>query len=305
MASKIIIAGGTGFLGHSIIDHLKQTEETTIVVLTRGQNERRDGVTYVHWDAQSYGDWANELEGSTAIINLVGKSVNCRYTKANREEIINSRVNATLIIGKAIQQAIKPPEVWINAGSAAIFGDGGDEVKDESSPLGTGFSSEVCKKWEQAFFSVPTIHTRKVFLRIGLVFQKDIGLLQPFIKLVKTGFGGTIGSGNQYISWIHADDFVHVIDAALKNDQYEGIVHCTSPGPVTNRHFMTVLRKVLQVPFGLPNWTPFVKSGAVIIGTEAELVLRGRRVVSKKLAENNFVFRYPDIETALQHLAAG
>ncbi|MBC7887318.1 MAG: TIGR01777 family protein [Ferruginibacter sp.] len=302
MAHKIVIAGGTGFLGRSIINYLQQQTDIKIIVLTRGHSKKNHHVSYVHWDAKTAGDWINEIEESTAVINLVGKSVNCRYTTKNKQEIIASRVDATVAIGQAIQQLRYPPKVWINAGSAAIFGDGGDIIKDENSAVGDGFSAEVCKIWEKAFLSIDTIHTRKVFLRIGLVFQKNTGLLQPFANLVKTGFGGAIGKGDQYTSWIHEDDFVNVIYAALENEDYEGVIHCASPYPVTNKHFMTALRSSLNRSFGFSNPALFVKLGAFFIGTEAELVLKGRRVVSTILKEKNFVFQYPQIEDALQHL---
>src|SRR5450631_2579974 len=170
---KIVIAGGSGFLGHSLLKKYAGTE-VEIVVLTRKAFPGSDyrNVRYVHWDAASPGGWMAELEGSTAVINLVGRSVNCRYTERNKEEIIASRVNATRIIGYAIAKAARPPRVWINAGSAAIFGDGGEEQKDEGSLAGEGFSPEVCKKWEAAFYSIDTPFTRKVVLRMGLVFQK-------------------------------------------------------------------------------------------------------------------------------------
>lgn len=304
MAHKIVIAGGTGFLGQSIINYLQQKPDVEIIVLTRGHSKKNNNILYVQWDAKTQGDWIKEVEGSTAVINLTGKSVNCGYTPGNKNEIIASRVNATSAIGKAIQQATYPPKVWINAGSAAIFGDGGAEIKNENSALGDGFSAEVCKIWEQIFFSANMPFTRKVLLRVGLVFQKETGLLQPFVNLVKAGFGGSIGKGNQYISWIHEADFVNVIYSALVNDNYKGVIHCASPHPVTNKHFMTALRNALNRPFGFNNPALFVKLGAFFIGTEAALVLTGRRVVSKILEEKNFVFQYPQIEDALEHLLA-
>jgi len=302
MAHKIIIAGGTGFLGHSIIEYLQQKGDVEIIVLTRGNSKRHHNVTYVNWDAATQGEWAKQINGSKAVINLVGKSVNCRYTTKNKREIIASRVNATVAIGKAIQQATNPPKVWINAGSAAIFGNGKADIKDEYSPVGEGFSAQVCKIWEQAFFRTSTPGTRKVFLRIGLVFQKNKGLLQPFTNLAKIGFGGTIGSGDQYVSWIHENDFVKIIDSVLTDESYQGIIHCASPLPVTNKHFMTALRNALDKSFGFYNPSILVKLVAIFIGTEAELVLTGRRVVSSILEQKKFVFQFPAIENALQHL---
>ncbi|MEI9934327.1 MAG: TIGR01777 family oxidoreductase [Ferruginibacter sp.] len=301
MGKKIIIAGGSGFLGSSIIKGFKN-DDVQIVVLTRGKNEVVNNISYTHWDATTLGDWTKELEGADAIINLVGKSVNCRYTKKNKKEIIRSRVDATYIIGAAIKNAVDPPKLWINAGSAAIFGNSGDEIKDEFSSIGEGFSPEVCKQWEAAFNSVDTPFTRKVFLRIGIVFQKNGGLLKPFINLVKFGLGGKIGSGEQYISWIHEEDFLKVIKTVIDREDFSGIINCASPYPVKNNDFLKALRKAFKKSFGLPSPAFLVKIGTFFIGTEAELVLSGRRVVSKILEQKNFSFQYPQIENALNNL---
>lgn len=298
---KIVIAGGSGFLGHSII-HKYWDTPTEIVVLTRNHNQPGKSLSYIHWDGETPGDWVRALEDSTAVINLVGRSVNCRYTETNKQEIINSRVNATRVIGEAIKMAKQPPKVWINAGSAAIFGDSGDEIKNEDSTIGEGFSPEVCKQWEETFLAADTPGTRKVFLRMGLVLQKDRGLLKPFINMARLGFGGRFGDGRQYISWIHERDFTGVIEMAVERDDLKGIIHCTSPFPVTNSHFMKALRSALRQPFGLPNPSLFIKAGAVFAGTEAGLVLAGRRVVSKTLQENHFPFQFPDIDGALRDL---
>lgn len=299
MSNKIIIAGGTGFLGSAII---KAFPDYEIVVLTRTIRKDEQNVRYVLWDAKNIGNWTKELEGSKAIINLVGRSVNCRYTNANKQEIINSRVDATLIVGKAIEELNKPPEVWVNAGSAAIFGNSGDEVKVEDSPTGSGFSPEVCKAWEKAFTKYDTPKTRKVFLRIGMVLQQNGGILKPFLNMAKFGLGGKIGTGNQYMTWIHEQDFTDLIRYTILDADFKGIVHAASPFPVTNKEFMKTIRQSVHIPFGLPNPAVFIKIGAVFIGTEAELVLSGRRVVSSVLEKNGFKFKYPYLHDAVARL---
>jgi uncharacterized protein (TIGR01777 family) len=299
MSNKIIIAGGTGFLGSAII---KAFPDYEIVVLTRTIRKDEQNIRYVLWDAKNIGNWTKELEGSKAIINLVGRSVNCRYTNANKQEIINSRVDATLIIGKAIEELNKPPEVWVNAGSAAIFGNSGDEVKVEDSPTGNGFSPEVCKAWEKAFTKYDTPKTRKVFLRIGMVLQQNGGILKPFLNMAKFGLGGKIGTGNQYMTWIHEQDFTDLIRYTILDADFKGIVHAASPFPVTNKEFMKTIRQSVNIPFGLPNPAIFIKIGAVFIGTEAELVLSGRRVVSSVLEKNGFKFKYPYLHDAVTRL---
>ena len=303
MKQKIIIAGGTGFLGSSLRNKYSK-EDTEIVILSRRSFSQKEGnISYVHWDAKTLGDWTSHLEGSTAIINLVGKSVNCRYTEENKKELIASRVDATAIIGKAISKSENPPKVWINAGSAAIFGDAGLVVKNENSTPGVGFSPQICKEWEQAFYETETPKTRKVFLRIGLVLQRGGGILKPFLNLARFGLGGKIGTGEQYMSWIHEEDFANIIDWVIQEKSIEGILHCASPYPVTNKEFMKSMRSAVSMPFGLPNPGFLIRLGAVFIGTEPELVLSGRRVVSKILAENNFKFKYPHLADAVHQLA--
>lgn len=297
---KIVIAGGSGALGSSLINSFLNAE---IIVLSRSQYlSVKANVRYVKWDGFSQGKWVKELEGSKAIINLVGKSVNCRYTDANRAEIISSRVNATNAIGIAIQGLNNPPEVWVNAGSAAIFGNSGEAIKDESSAAGRGFSPHVCKEWEKAFNAHNTQKTRKVFLRIGMVLQRNGGIIKPFLNLVKFGLGGHIGSGKQYMTWIHETDFQNLVAWVIYESEVQGIVHAASPQPETNKTFMKSLRESAGVRFGLPNPAFLIRIGAVFIKTEAELVLSGRRVISTFLLQNGFKFKYPYLHEALKEL---
>jgi uncharacterized protein len=304
----LVIAGGSGFLGHAILKKYRDTN-AKIIVLTRKEVPAAPrtaplykNVSYVHWDAATPGDWMAALQGSTAVINLVGRSVNCRYTERNKEEIIASRVNATRILGYAIKVIARPPKVWINIGSAAIFGDTGEEIRDEDSVVGEGFSAEVCKRWEAAFYSIRTPFTRKVLFRMGLVFQRDEGLLKPFSRLARLGLAGKMGTGEQYLSWIHQDDFTKLVATAIERDSWTGIINGVSPYPVKNKDFLRALRTAYRIPWGLPQPALLLKIGALLIGTEAELLLSGRRVVSKILEEKNFKFTYPLLEDALGQL---
>ncbi|HTF82890.1 MAG TPA: TIGR01777 family oxidoreductase [Cytophagales bacterium] len=300
MDKKIVIAGGTGFLGQALIRKF-EGQGYEIVVLTRKPKAPQGKVTYVQWDAKTLGPWATSLERSAALINLTGRSVNCRYTESNKKEMVASRVDATRILGVAILGSNAAPKVWINASSAAIFGYSEDEIKDEEAVLGAGFVSEICQQWEAAFHSA-TPHTRKVILRIGVVLQPKIGLLQPFVNLVKWGLGGKLGSGQQYFSWIHEADFLEIVHTAIHDDAFVGTFHATSPHPVKNQEFMRSLRQAAAVPYGIPNPSWTLKLGAVFIGTEAELVLRGRRVVPKRLQDQGFQFKYPHIQEAVAEL---
>ncbi len=300
---KIVVAGGTGALGSILIDRYLDTD-TDVVVLTRHTQPDHHNIRYAQWDAQTLGTWVEELEGAMAVVNLVGKSVNCRYTEANKAAIVRSRVDATAVIGKAIQQTTAPPQVWINAGSAAIFGNAGPSIKtEESVDFGEGFSPDVCKQWEAAFREVPTPLTRKVILRIGVVLQNGGGVLKPFVRLARFGLGGPIGSGEQYLSWLHGTDFARLVEWVIERKGLEGVVHACSPYPVKNRDFMQAIRQEIGVPFGLPNPAWSTKIGAYLIGTESELVLSGRRVVSSILEKEQFEFRFPEIVAAFRNLA--
>ena len=303
MSDKIIIAGGTGNLGKSIINLLQGTYGKKLFILTRGISREESGIHYIHWNPDSENSkWHQLLEDSYAIINLSGKSVNCRYNERNKEALISSRINPTLAIGKAISSLSNPPKVWINASSAAIFGNSGENLKYEWDATGLGFPAIICKKWEDAFNQSVTSSTKKVILRMGLVFQKDIGLLQPFVRLAKFYLGGKFGNGVQYISWIHEQDFQNIIYESLYNENYHGIIHCSSPYPVTNNDFMMCLRNTLKIPIGIPHPAWLLKLGSLIIGTESELLINGRAVVSGRLEQYGFRFKYPLIKDALQDL---
>ena len=301
---KIVLAGGSGYLGSMLIAHY-QLKGCEIVVLTRGTVRVRDSVRYIHWDGCSPGDWCGELEGADLIINMVGKSVDCRYTEKNKKEIIESRTYATSVLGEAISKLAQPPRLWMNAGSAAIYGDTGSSLIDEESPLGSGFSAEVCILWEEAFRVADTPRTRKVVLRIGLVFDRDAWVLQPFITMARYGLGGTIGNGDQYVSWIHFTDFLQALDKIDDNPDIAGAVNIVAPNPVTNREFMSAIRKATGIYYGLPTPAWFLKTGGLLIGKEAGLVLGGRRVVSGIMGEKQMDFHFSTIHAAMRQIVEG
>lgn len=300
MKKKIILAAGTGYLGQCII-RLYDDKAVEFVVLTRSPKPAQGNVRYVAWDGKTIGAWQQELEGAEAVINLAGRTVNCRYTEENKKQIIDSRVDSTNAIGIAINRCAVPPKVWINAGSAAIFGNPGEHIMTEDSPQGDNFSAHVCKLWEETFNDIITPLTRKVFLRIGLILGKDGGILPPFINLARFGLCGRQGDGTQYISWMHEQDFVHAIQFAI-NHPIEGTYNCTAPEPVTNAAFTTAIRKAMHIPIGIPAPALFVKIGGAIIGTEAELLLTGRRVVPAKLLREGFDFKYTSLAPALENI---
>jgi len=300
--TKIILAGGSGFLGKIIIDHFYNTE-VKLIVLTRSTEKTDKNVEYINWDGASLGDWAKEIDGSDVLINLTGKSVDCRYTEKNKKEIISSRVNATTIIGKAIEQSVNPPKLWMNASSATIYRHSEDKAMDDySTDYGDGFSIDVCKQWESAFNKAETPNTRKIALRISLILGKGGGVWPVLSKLVKYGLGGKQGNGMQYISWMHEQDFLNAILWFIENDNAKGAYNLASPNPMINKEFMKLMRKKYKIPFGLPSCTWMLKIGALIIGTETELVLKSRRVISKRLIDEGFQFKYADVNKAMDNL---
>jgi len=295
---KIILAGGSGFLGILLSQYLTE-RDYDVTVLTRHPNQSSGVVKEIHWDGCTLGPWAEQLNGARAVVNLAGKSVNCRYTPQNRREINESRVNSVRVIGEAIRACPKPPSVLVQAASLAIYGDAGDRWCDESAPTGQGFPTETCLLWEQAFNESPTPQTRRVILRISFVLGKSGGALQILARLAKLGLGGAVGSGRQYISWIHSLDMNRLFLSAIEQEQMSGAFNATGPQPVTNAEFMRELRHAVHRPWSPPVPTWAVRIGSRLMGTEACLALTGRRCLPKRLMENGFSFKFPALREAL------
>lgn len=299
---KIVIAGGTGFLGTCLVEHFKN-QSAQIVILTRGKSFHVGTTRYVTWDGKTLGPWKETLENADVLINLNGKSVDCRYTDKNKNLIYATRLEATAVLGKAIQAATNPPKLWINASSATIYRHSLDKNMDEySGEVGSGFSVDVCQRWEKIFNSVETKNTRKILIRTAIVLGKKNGALKPLTVLTKLGLGGRQGPGNQYVSWIHESDFVGVIDFFINNNQTDGVYNVTSPSPVPNKNFMLALRRAVRISIGIPLPKSLLELGTVLIGTETELILKSRRVIPQRLLEDGYKFRFDRIEGALEDL---
>ncbi|HUR64819.1 MAG TPA: TIGR01777 family oxidoreductase [Chitinophagaceae bacterium] len=311
---KIVIAGGSGFIGQEMIRYWGK--ENSIIVLTRqlpdAKNNRNKynslsaeelrNTSFVKWDGRTAGDWVAQINAADLIINLAGKSVNCRYNKKNKKEILDSRVNAVKAIGEAIRRCTAPPELWINAGSATVYRHAPDKPQDEySTEFQDGFSERVCHVWEETFFGQPTPATRKVALRMAITLGPG-GVLIPYFNLLKFGLGGKQGSGKQMFTWIHVEDTCRMIEWAAEHETMSGVYNCCSPHPVSNKEFMAILRKVTGNKFGLPAYTWMLKVGALLIGTETELVLKSRWVVPTKVLESGFTFKYPLLKDAFTEI---
>lgn len=299
MAGKrVILAGGSGFLGRSLSCVLANHGYEPIV-LSRSPENVEKPARGAYWDGTTVSEWASVLHGAAGVFNLAGKSVNCRYTPENRREINESRVNSVRAINEAVAQCADPPRVLVQASSLAIYGDAGARACDEAAPPGSGFPVETCLVWESAFDEHPTPRTRRVVLRIGFVLGPNGGALATLAALTRCFLGGTVGSGSQYISWIHQSDMNRMFLRALERDDVEGVYNATSANPVTNAEFMRSLRHALRRPWSPPVPAAFVRIGSRFMGTEPSLALTGRRCMPTRFTEQGFEFTFPYLDSAL------
>lgn len=298
---RIVLAGGSGFLGKCIIEHHKL--DSHIIVLSRGKSRIINNVQYENWDGKNLGAWSIALENADVLINLNGKSVDCRYSKSNKKLIYSTRIESTEVLGKAVQLCKNPPKIWINSSSATIYRHSLDKAMDEETgEFGVGFSVDVCEKWENVFNTIKVDSTRKVAIRTAIVLGKNQGALKPLKILGKLGLGGKQGPGNQYFSWIHEQDFVNALDFIIANESLSGAINISSPNPINNENFMRSLRNAIHMPFGIPIPSWLLEIGAIIIQTETELILKSRWVVPKGLSNAGFKFKYARIDDALTDL---
>lgn len=300
--SKIVLAGGNGYLGHVLAKHFSPITDK-IIILSRKAQPAKGNIKTIVWDGKTVGDWTKALENADLLVNLCGKNVNCRYTTKNREEIIQSRLQPTALLGTMIKEMEAPPNLWINITSATIYRHAEDRYQDEiSGEIGTGFSVEVCKAWENCFFETSTPKTRKIALRMGIVLGKADGAFPRLLNLVKIGMGGKQGNGEQYVSWVHEQDAARSIEWLLQQEEINGIINCTAPNPVKNHALMLQIRKTYGISFGFPAPAWLLAIGAKIIGTETELILKSRWVKPTLLLNGGFEFKYPTIELAIEDI---
>lgn len=321
---KLILAGATGQIGCMLLRHFASDTATAtphdIVLLTRFTSAlppeaKLPGVRILPWDARTLGPWCAELDGADAVINLAGRSVNCRYTKRNLAEMLSSRVESTRVIGEAIACAARPSRVWLQMSTATIYAHRFDAPNDEATGILGGSepdvprywdkSIEIARAWEETLNTAPTPHTRKVALRSAMVMSPDrAGVFDTLARLARRGLGGTHGSGRQYISWIHEHDFTAAVRFLLSHENLSGPVNLAAPEPIPNRSFQTILRHALLVPFSISSPAWLLKIAAFFMRTDAELLLKSRRVVPARLLENGFTFRHPDWPSAAIELVA-
>ncbi len=301
MKPRVVLAGGSGFLGQSVAKTLLG-RGYEVVILSRGASRDGSAIHQLQWDGKTLDEWSQAVDGARAIVNLTGRSVNCRHTPEHRREIMESRVNSVRVLAEAVARSSQPPQVWVQASSLAIYGDPGDRWCDEDSPHADGFSEEVCKRWEAEFEKVRVTGLRKVVMRIGIVLATEKGALPVLARLTRLFLGGRVGNGGQYVSWIHVADLTRMVIEAIERPDLSGVFNVTGPNPVTNAEFMRELRLVLHRPWSppVPAWA--TRIGAFIMRTEPSLALTGRRCRPKRFLENGFHFEFPELRGALADL---
>jgi uncharacterized protein (TIGR01777 family) len=303
---KIVIAGGSGFLGVSLAMHLLSRGHE-VVILSRHAPKATGSWRHVAWDAHTLGDWHRELDGAQGLVNLVGRSVDCIKTPDHQDEILRSRVEATQVLGVAMRRIQLPPPVWVQMSTAHIYGDPPRVTCSEGAPFGCGFAPFIGQAWEEAFRSSVLASQRQVILRTSFVIGRDRGAgggaLARLAGLARLGLGGTVGSGEQGLSWIHEADLNRMFERALTDATMQGAYIASSPNPVSQRVFAGELRRAIGVPFGLPAFAWMVRLAApLLLRTDADLALYGRYVVSQRLADERFEFQFAQLREALTDL---
>lgn len=317
MSERIVIAGASGFIGRYLAEHYRASGATVLLV-------GRDGPDARWGDAEAL---RRVVTGADVLINLAGKSVNCRYGDANRAEIFRSRLETTRALREAVAASDAPPPVWFNASTATIYRHAEDRPMTESTgELGAGFSVNVARAWEAEFFEGELPGTRRVALRMAIVLGDGSALL-PLIRLTQSGLGGPqldgrwfattarrnagtfhefrARGGRQRFSWVHIADVLGSIEFLRAHPELDGAVNIAAPNPSDNRTLMAALRRVLRVPAGLPAFRWMLELGTAVLRTETELVLKSRWVVPERLLAAGYEFAFPDLEPALRDIVAG
>jgi uncharacterized protein (TIGR01777 family) len=303
---RVVIAGGSGFLGISLATHLAN-KGRSVAILSRNPPLCDGTWSHLTWDARTLGDWSRSLDGSFGLVNLVGRSVDCIKTPDHQDEILRSRLEATRALGLAVRSVKAPPRVWVQMSTAHLYGDPPSVTCTEDSPFGFGLAPFVGQAWEREFEQAALPTQRRVVLRTSFVIGRDRGAgggaLARLLTLVRFGLGGTVGSGTQGMSWIHEADMNRLFERALTTDRMQGAYIASAPNPVSQREFMKTLRRVVGMPIGLPAFSWMVRIGApLVMRTDPDLALYGRYVVSKRLQSEGFEFQFPHLEKALRNL---
>lgn len=289
---KVVLAGGTGFIGWYVAKRFRESGFQVVIV------SREDG------DASwSHTDLKEAVDGSELVLNLAGKSINCRHNQENKRLILNSRLNTTQLIGLAINDCAIKPRLWINASAVGIYKPTiSKPVTENESELGTDFLAEVVSQWENEFFSFKSTDMHQVALRTSVVLGRDGGALEPLILLSQFGLGGKQADGKQMFSWIHEEDYFRVLLFLMDNPNLNNVINCTAPNPVSNKNFMQALRRAMHIAIGLSAPKFAIQLGSALIGTEPELILNSSYVIPERLLNAGFKFKFPTVDVALKDL---
>ncbi len=312
---KILIPGGTGQLGQVLRAEFERTGDK-VVILSRNPDKARGEI---HWDGKTLGDWASEIDGADVVINLAGRTVNCRYTKENLQQMMDSRVDSARVVGEAIRLAKNPPQLWLQMSTATIYADRYDAANDEATgiigggepgvPAYWAYSVGIAKAWEREQQLAETPRTRKVAMRTAMVMaprgtSSEKGVFEVLLRMTRAGLGGSIGGGKQFVSWIHSTDFCRAVRFVIEHSELSGAINFTSPNPLPQADFMRALRRAAHVPIGLPATKWMAEIGAFVLRTDTELLLKSRRVVPTRLIEAGFEFQFPEWAGAASDLVA-
>ncbi|MGU3376468.1 TIGR01777 family oxidoreductase [Chryseobacterium sp. M5A1_1a] len=292
---KIIIAGGTGFLGENLENYFTEKGNQVYILTRRPKRENE-----IYWDAKTLGEWKNILEKADVLINLTGKSVDCRYHDKNKKEIYTSRIDSTKVLQEAVNLCTAKPKVWLNASSATIYVHSEKHLNTEKNGIiGDDFSMNICKSWEQEFFKIKNEEIRKVALRTSIVLGNNGGAFPKLRMITKLGLGGKQGRGNQMVSWIHIEDFCNAVEWIIQNEHIDGAINITAPNPIANEEMMRKLRKQMKIPFGMnaPVWQ--LEIASLFLNTETELLLKSRNVYPENLIKSGFQFLYPTFDQTI------
>ncbi|OZE02478.1 TIGR01777 family protein [Rhodococcus sp. 05-2255-3B1] len=293
--STVVLCGASGYIGGYL---RRYYEDHGIRIRTVGRGTSSDATWSDHRSL------VDVLDGSDLVVNLAGRSVSCRYNKANADAIMSSRIQTTARLGRALANVPNAPDLWVNASTGTIYRDSRDRPMDErSGDIGSGFSVEVARAWERELFDAE-VAIRKVALRMSIVLGAGGGAINPIIDLARVGLGGTMGDGGQMFSWVHVADVARVLDHLYDNTGISGPVNVATPFPVTNEELMRQVRIALGRSHGLPTPAWLLQFGARVIRTEAELVLKSRWVDPQVLTGSGFEFRYPKLDSALADIAS-
>ena len=307
---KIVIPGGKGHVGNLLTQSFRKDGHSVTVLSRSPTNVDPEEV---FWDGRSLGAWTETLEGADVVINLAGKSVNCRYTPVNRRKIMDSRVESTRIVGEAIANAKVPPRVWLQASTATIYEHSFDEPNDEvngriggsepRAPDTWRFSIDVATAWERAANEAETRKTRMVLMRSAIILSPERdGIFDVLLGLVRMGAGGKTGSGRQMVSWVHGEDFVRAVYRLIEDERFSGPVNIASPNPLSNARFMKELREAWGIPLGIPSPEWLLEIASFIMRTESELVLKSRYVLPRLLTDAGFEFEFPEWKETAEDL---